>query len=143
MLMIVGTIQAAKTLNISTTRLRVLLKAGRVKGAYKTGKVWLMPLFNGYPIIEKCDRGPKPKWDKQKEPTKTIVHVNSHKIKHNRNHQDRQPVITAKKGSRNIYGHRVEIPGGCQVVYSPDRPRPCGAKVWIESLYDVKVISWD
>ena len=36
--MIVGTADAAKILNISTARLRVLLIAGRVQGAYKTGK---------------------------------------------------------------------------------------------------------
>ncbi|MEQ9620736.1 MAG: hypothetical protein RLO37_02155, partial [Coleofasciculus chthonoplastes F1-TOW-03] len=69
-----------------------------------------------------------------------------------------QPVITVKKwcdsgtlvgakekasqkGNQNIYGHEVEIPGGCRVVYRPDSPR-CGAKVWIETLYDVRVISW-
>ncbi len=43
--MIVGTTQAAHILKISTTRLRVLLIAGRVEGAYKTGKMWLMPLL--------------------------------------------------------------------------------------------------
>ena len=35
--MIVGTTEAAKILNISTARLRVLLSTGRVEGAYKTG----------------------------------------------------------------------------------------------------------
>jgi len=44
-------------------------------------------------------------------------------------------------GNTNVYGHEVEIPGGCRVVYRPDNPR-CGAKVWIETLYDVRVISW-
>ena len=51
--MIIGTADAAKILNISTARLRVLLIAGRVQGAYKTGKMWLMPLFNGKPIIKR------------------------------------------------------------------------------------------
>jgi len=51
--MIVGTTEAAKILKISTARLRVLLMAGRVEGAYKTGKMWLMPLFNGKPIIKR------------------------------------------------------------------------------------------
>ena len=41
--MIVGTSEAAKILNISTPRLRVLLIEGRVEGAYKTGKIWLIP----------------------------------------------------------------------------------------------------
>jgi hypothetical protein len=51
--MIVGTTDAAKILKISTGRLRVLLMAGRVEGAYKSGKMWLMPLFNGKPIIQR------------------------------------------------------------------------------------------
>ncbi len=140
--MIVGTTEAAKILKISTARLRVLLIAGRVEGAYKTGKMWLMPLFNGRPIIKPGTRGPAPRWRNPRKPAKTIVHVNSQKIKQNNKHQLQQPVITVKKGNTNVYGHQVEIPGGCRVVYCPDNPI-CGAKVWIETLYDVKVISWD
>jgi len=48
----------------------------------------------------------------------------------------------SKKGNSNIYGHEVEVPGGCRVVYRPHNPK-CGARVWIESLYDVKVICLD
>ncbi len=36
----------------------------------------------------------------------------------------------------------MEVPGGCRVVYRPQNPK-CGARVWIESLYDVKVICLD
>ena len=56
--MIVGTTAAAKILNISTSRLRFLLVSNRVEGAYKTGRIWLIPLFNGKPIIRKGKRGP-------------------------------------------------------------------------------------
>ena len=52
--MIVGTTEAANILKISTGRLRILLLEGRVEGAYKSGKMWLMPLFNGKPIM-RCD----------------------------------------------------------------------------------------
>ena len=69
-----------------------------------------------------------------------MIHVNTHKIKHNQKHQKKQPVIIIKKGDTNQYGHEVEIPGGCRVVYRPDNKICGGAKVWIESLYDVKVI---
>ena len=148
--MIVGTTQAAQILNISTARLRVLLLAGRVKGAYKTGKMWLMPLFNGRPIIKRGQRGPIPRWRNPRKPAKTIIHVNTQRIRSNQKNDSYEPVITVKKDSKkkgnpssqtNIYGHEVEIPGGCRVVYRPDRPK-CGAQVWIETLYDVKVISW-
>ncbi len=102
--------------------------------------MWLIPLFNGKPIIKKGTRGPAPSWRNPKKPAKTIIHVNSHRIRHNQKHQQKQPVITVKQGNTNQYGHEVEIPGGCRVVYRPDSPR-CGARVWIESLYDVMVIS--
>jgi hypothetical protein len=164
--MIVGTTEAAKILNISTARLRVLLMTGRVEGAYKTGKMWLMPLswcaflsgckirracplvgvgvaplFNGKPIIKRGKRGPAPRWRNPKKPAKTLIHVNSQRIRQNHKRQEQQPVITVKTGNRNVYGHQVEIPGGCRVVYRPDSPM-CGAKVWIETLHDVKVISF-
>ncbi len=139
--MIVGTTEAAQILNISTARLRTLLISGRVQGAYKSGKMWLIPLFNGKPIISRGKRGPAPRWRNPKKPAKTVVHVNSHRIKQNQKKKERQPVITVKKSNSNIYGHQIEILGGCRVVYNPDHPKRCGARVWIETLYDVKVIA--
>ncbi|MGK7899624.1 MAG: DNA-binding protein [Xenococcus sp. (in: cyanobacteria)] len=136
--MVVGTSEAAKILKISSNRLRVLLVEGRVEGAYKTGKFWLIPLFNGRPIIERGKRGPAPRWQNPRKPAKTVIHVNTHKIKNNQKQKKQEPVITVKKGNSNVYGYEVEIPGGCRVVYHPESR--C-AKVWIESLYDVKVIS--
>ena len=69
--MIVGTTEAAKILNISTGRLRVLLMEGRVEGAYKSGKMWLMPLFNGKPIIQRRKKGPAPRWRNPRMPAKS------------------------------------------------------------------------
>jgi hypothetical protein len=140
--MIVGTTEAANILKISTARLRVLLIAGRVKEAYKSGKMWLIPIFNGKPIISRGTRGPAPRWRNPRTPAKTIVHVNSHRIRQNQKQQLQLPVITVKKGNTNLYGHEVEIPGGCRVVYRSDASR-CGVRVWIESLYDVIVTSWE
>lgn len=134
--MIVTTTAAAKILKISPSRLRYLLITKRVEGAYKVGKIWLIPLFDGKPIICKGKRGPAPHWRSARRPAKTIVHVNTQKIKQNQKHRQQQPVITVKKGSSNQYAREVYIPGGCRVVYRPDNPR-CGARVWIESLYDV------
>ena len=139
--MIVGTTEAAKILNISSNRLRVLLVEGRVEGAYKTGRMWLIPLFEGKPIISKGKRGPAPRWRNPRKPAKTIIHINRHKIRQNQKHQHKEAVITVKKGNTNLYGHEVEIPGGCRVIYRPDNPICGGARVWIESLYEVQVIS--
>ncbi|WP_413168166.1 DNA-binding protein [Capilliphycus salinus ALCB114379] len=138
--MFVGTTEAARILKISTARLRVLLSAGRVEGAYKTGKMWLIPLVKGEPIIERGTRGPAPRWCNLKKRAKKIVHVNSHRIRQNQKHQERLPVITVREGNTNTYGHTVEIQGGCRVVYSPDKPLRCGARVWIETFYDVQVV---
>ncbi|MBE9212097.1 helix-turn-helix domain-containing protein [Plectonema cf. radiosum LEGE 06105] len=60
--MYVSTTQAAEILNISTSRMRHLVSQGRVKGAYKCGKSWIIPLFNTMPIISTGSRGPKAKW---------------------------------------------------------------------------------
>ena len=138
--MIVGTTAAAKILNISTSRLRFLLVSNRVEGAYKTGRIWLIPLFNGKPIIRKGKRGPAPRWRNSRKPIKTVIHVNTQKIKQNHKHGLYKPVISIKRGHTNQYAHEVEIPGGCRIVYRPNRPCGGGARVWIESLYDVRLL---
>ena len=139
--MIVGTTAAARILNISTARLRTLMLEGRVQGVYKSGRMWLIPLFNGKPIIKRKTRGPAPKWRNPRVAAKTIVHVNKNKIQQNKKHRKQEPVITVKKGMSNQYAHEVEILGGCRIVYRPDCPRDCGAQVWIESLYEVAIVS--
>ncbi|MEB3278232.1 MAG: DNA-binding protein, partial [Lyngbya sp.] len=101
---------------------------------------WLIPLVEGEPIIQRGKRGPAPRWCNLRKPAKTIIHVNSQRIRQNQKHQEQLPVISVKKGQTNTYGHIVEIPRGCRVVYSPDKPLPCGARVWIETFYDVNVI---
>lgn len=68
---------------------------------------------------------------------KTIIHVNQHKIKHNRKTGDNEPVLTCKTYKSNSYAHEVEIKGPCRIVYRPDKPLPCGAHVWIETEADV------
>ena len=63
----------------------------------------------------------------------TRVHINQHVIRANAKTGANDPVITVKSGKSNLYAHGVEIPGPCRVVYSPDKPLSCGAKVWIET----------
>ena len=64
---------------------------------------------------------------------KTVVHVNQHVIRRNHNTGEREPVLTCKTYKSNVYAHEVEIHGPCTVVYSPDKPLSCGARVWIET----------
>ena len=70
---------------------------------------------------------------------KTIVHVNQHIIRTNLKTGEREPVLTVKTYKDNQYAHRVRINGPCEVVYSPDDPLSCGARVWIETLSEVEV----
>ena len=64
---------------------------------------------------------------------KTRIHVNQHKIRANKKHGTNDPVITVKTSKSNTYGHEVIINGSSKVIYSPDTPLSCGAKVWIET----------
>ena len=73
---------------------------------------------------------------------KSIIHVNNHVIKRNAKTGEREPTLTVKQGRTNTYAHSVEILGPSRVVYSPDKPLNCGAKVWIETTAEV-VLSTD
>jgi len=68
---------------------------------------------------------------------KSRIHVNQHIIKRNSKTGESDPVITVKQGKKNTYGHSVQILGPSTVIYSPDKPLSCGAKVWIETESEV------
>lgn len=70
---------------------------------------------------------------------KTRIHVNQHVIKSNAANNENEPVLTIKTYKSNTYAHRVVINGPSEVVYSPDHPLSCGAKVWIETDAEVVV----
>jgi len=72
------------------------------------------------------------------------IHVNQHNIRHNAKHPDDiKDVITVKTYKHNYYGSDVVCNGATRIVYSPDKPLSCGAKVWIEALGDVTIIGKD
>ena len=76
---------------------------------------------------------------------KTIIHVNQHVIKRNAKSGGREPVLTCKTYKTNDYAHEALIYGqdgklAAKVIYSPDKPLSCGAKVWIETQNKVKTI---
>ena len=79
---------------------------------------------------------------------KTIIHVNQHKIRENIKHglsRDPVPVLTIKTYKSNDYGHEAIIKDEngkevARVIYSPHKPLPCGARVWIETQNEVEVI---
>jgi hypothetical protein len=71
---------------------------------------------------------------------KTKIHINQHIIKSNHKNDRREPVITVKNYKSNTYAHEVKILGPSKVIYSPDKPLSCGAKVWIETDAEVVVL---
>ena len=67
------------------------------------------------------------------------IHVNQHVIKANAKSGDRNPVFTIKQGGKNTYATRVKVVGEMELVYSPDKPLSCGAKVWIETRGEIEL----
>jgi len=70
---------------------------------------------------------------------KKYIHINQHIIRRNKSNGYNEPVITVKTYKSNTYGHSVQIHGPSTVVYSPDKPLSCGARVWIETDAEVTV----
>ena len=67
------------------------------------------------------------------------IHINMHNIRYNKKNNGRKPVITVKTSKENVYGQWVKILGESDVIYSPDKPLSCGARVWIETNSSVVV----
>jgi hypothetical protein len=68
---------------------------------------------------------------------KTIIHVNQHVIKANAKSGANDPVLTVKTYKSNTYAHAVEISGPSRLIYKPNNPLSCGAKVWLETDSEV------
>lgn len=71
---------------------------------------------------------------------KTVIHVNQHKIRSNRKTGKLEPVLTVKTYKSNDYAHEVSIDGPCKIIYRPNDPLSCGARVWIETESEVTLI---
>jgi hypothetical protein len=142
--MSVGTTEAAFLLNISTARLRLLLKQGRVKGAEKKGRLWKIPLNSrGVPEITPGLRGPEGTWNKGQRTGNTFIHILRKVIDANRDHGTSDPAISVKHGDRNDRCHEAEILGPCKIVYRPHKPNRSqagGARLWIEVEPHVEII---
>ena len=67
------------------------------------------------------------------------IHINQHHIRSNSKHNTNLPVVSVKTYKENIKGNSVKINGASTVIYNPDKPLSCGAKVWIETKAEVRV----
>ncbi|QDP58546.1 MAG: hypothetical protein Unbinned8138contig1000_10 [Prokaryotic dsDNA virus sp.] len=75
---------------------------------------------------------------------KTIIHVNQHIIKSNSKKKENEPVLTCKTYKTNDYAHEAIIYGqdgleAAKVIYRPNKPLSCGAKVWIETQNKIEI----
>jgi hypothetical protein len=71
---------------------------------------------------------------------KTIIHVNQHAVRRNIKAEVKEPVLTVKTYKTNTYAHKVDIKGPSRLVYSPDKPLSCGARVWLETESEVEIL---
>ena len=72
---------------------------------------------------------------------KTIIHVNQHAVKANAKNGTNDPVLTVKTYKDNRYAHTVDVKGPSKIVYSPNKPLSCGARVWVETQAEVEVLA--
>ncbi len=70
---------------------------------------------------------------------KKRIHINQHVIRRNNKvvEGELEPPVTVKHKGGNTYASAVTIVGSSKVVYSPDKPLSCGAKVWLETDSEV------
>ena len=65
------------------------------------------------------------------------IHVNQHNIRANGKDGGSRPVLTVKTYKENRTCNEATWSGPSKLVYSPDKPLSCGAKVWIETESEV------
>lgn len=84
--------------------------------------------------------GPHPSvfHDSEAIPIKTIVHVNKHLI---RAGADQPLTVKTYKSNNNAAEADIVVNGEvvASIVYRPDKPLSCGAKVWIETEHEVQI----
>jgi hypothetical protein len=69
------------------------------------------------------------------------IHVNQHVIRANRRSGRNDAPISVKTYNANVKAHRVTVDGPSVVVYSPDKPLACGARLWVET--ESRVVAFD
>lgn len=68
------------------------------------------------------------------------IHVNQHIIRENKKTGKRDNVITVQWKNKSYRGREITIHGDSEVIYSPDKPLSCGARVWVETTAEVVVV---
>jgi hypothetical protein len=61
------------------------------------------------------------------------IHINQLVIRQNKINGANDPPISVIDGRKITRHHEIEILGPARLIYSPDKPLKCGARVWIEA----------
>lgn len=61
------------------------------------------------------------------------IHVNQYVIRGNRRDHANEPPLRIKTSRANLSAHDIEIRGPSRLIYSPEKPLSCGARVWLET----------
>lgn len=69
-----------------------------------------------------------------------IIHINRNVIQRNEKNGRSEPVVRVEEKGVVRYCMEVNIKGPSKMVYRPDKPRTCGAKLWIETEAEVELI---
>jgi hypothetical protein len=65
------------------------------------------------------------------------IHVNQHIVRNNKKTGAAEAVTTIQWRNKSYRFAKVEILGPSEVLYSPDKPLSCGARVWVETRQEV------
>lgn len=69
------------------------------------------------------------------------VHVNQHVVRRNKTRGENAPPLRIIRKGKSEPAFEVELIGKARVVYSPDKPLKCGARVWIEAEDAIAIIN--
>lgn len=69
----------------------------------------------------------------------TIIHINRNILQQNEKHDTSKPICRVEVKGKTWYGSKVDILGPSTMIYSPNKPRSCGAKLWIETHSEVVI----
>lgn len=69
-----------------------------------------------------------------------VIHINRNIIQSNAKHGTKTPVVRIEENGKVRYCMEVRIKGPSEMVYRPDKPRKCGAKLWIETEAELELI---
>jgi hypothetical protein len=67
------------------------------------------------------------------------IHVNQHVIRKNKNEGTYDPPLTVQTSDGPYRARHVTIHGPSEVIYSPDKPLSCGARLWVETKAAVEL----